>query len=343
MSRMLLRRIQNLPLVLLGASLFYPPCSSMRLSGAINDPEPHDAVLSVLAAFDRYDLVALGEFHRNQNIHDFVLSLIRSADFPTKVNDIVVEFGNARYQSMMDRCIGGADVPSRELRRAWRDTVNILVWDAPVYERFFSVVREVNQHLPKNRRIRVLLGDPAFDWDQIQTKDQWEEVAAQRDEHAAEIIMKEVVRKRRKALLIYGSPHVTRFNSTQGGKANTPSLTELLEQNYAQRVFVIWPQMAGWGEVGQSYGRFAGWQPPAIALVKGTWLGELALGGPHFEEVADAFLYLGPVSTLRQSVPPEEIYQDASYVAELERRDRIQGGFNRAEVQRRRKNLSKPH
>ena len=24
----------------------------MRLSGAINDPEPHDAVLSVLAAFD---------------------------------------------------------------------------------------------------------------------------------------------------------------------------------------------------------------------------------------------------------------------------------------------------
>jgi hypothetical protein len=117
----------------------------------------------------------------NQNIHDFVLSLIRSADFPLKVNDVVVEFGGARYQSMMDRYIDGADVPSRELRRAWRDTVNIIVWDAPVCERFFSVVREVNQHLPKNRRIRVLLGDPAFDWDQIQTKDQWEEVAAQRD------------------------------------------------------------------------------------------------------------------------------------------------------------------
>ena len=62
----------------------------MRLSGATNDPEPHDAVFSVLAAFDRYDLVALGEFHRNQNVHDFVLSLIRSADFPLKVNDIVV-------------------------------------------------------------------------------------------------------------------------------------------------------------------------------------------------------------------------------------------------------------
>jgi hypothetical protein len=317
----------------------------MRLSGAINDPEPHDAVVSVLAAFDRYDLVALGEFHRNQNEHDFVLSLIRSADFPMKVNDIVVEFGNARYQSMMDRYIDGADVPSRELRRAWRDTVNILVWDAPVYERFFSVVREVNQHLPKSRHIRVLLGDPAFDWDQIQTKDQWEEVAAQRDEHAAEVIIKEVVQKRRKALLIYGSPHVTREGAYLrfGGKVHTPSLTEMLEQTYAQRVFAIWPQIAGWGEVGASYGRLVGWRPPAIALIKGTWLGELTLGGPHFEELADAFLYLGPVPTLRQSVPPEEIYQDASYVAELERRDRIQGGFNRDEVQRRRKNLSKPH
>ena len=67
--RRMLRRTQNLPLVLLGASLFFPHFASVRLSSAVNDPEPHDAVLSVLAAFDRYDLVALGEFHRNQNIH----------------------------------------------------------------------------------------------------------------------------------------------------------------------------------------------------------------------------------------------------------------------------------
>ena len=101
--------------------------------------------------------------------------------------------------------------------------------------------------------------------------------------------------------------------------------------------------MAAWGEVRESYDLFSGWYPPAIALVKGTWLGEMTLGGPRFEELADAFLYLGPLDTLKQSVPPEEIYQDASYVAELARRDRIQGGFNRDEIQRRRINLSKPH
>jgi hypothetical protein len=90
----------------------------LQVNGASNDPEPHDAVPAVLAAFDRHSLVALGEAHRNQNVHDFAISLIRSQDFPNRVNDIVVEFGSARYQGIMDRFIDGADVSLRELRRA---------------------------------------------------------------------------------------------------------------------------------------------------------------------------------------------------------------------------------
>src|SRR5262249_62022361 len=139
----------NLCFALLGLLLFHDPCSALQAGEAIRDPKPNDAVAAVLDAFDRYDLVALGEAHRNQNVHDFVLSLIRSADFAAKVNDIVVEFGNARYQAMMDRYIDGETVSQQELRRVWRDTVNILVWDAPVYERFFAAVREVNRHLPR--------------------------------------------------------------------------------------------------------------------------------------------------------------------------------------------------
>jgi hypothetical protein len=170
------RTTPNLSLALLCVSLFHSHCSPLQVQGAINDPEPRDAVRAVVDAFDRYDLVALGEFHRNQNVHDFAISLIRSSDFPKKVNDIVVEFGSARYQGMMDQYIDGADVSSRELRRAWRDTVNILVWDAPVYERFFAAVGNQSA-FAKVRRIRVLLGDPAFDWDEIATNEQWEKVA----------------------------------------------------------------------------------------------------------------------------------------------------------------------
>jgi hypothetical protein len=45
---------------------------------------------------------------------------------------------------------------------------------------------------------------------------------------------------------------------------------------------------------------------------------------------------------LRQSVPPTKLYRDALYLAELERRNRIQGGFNSDELQRLKKRLPKP-
>src|SRR5258708_19115142 len=106
-------------------------------------PAPRNAVQAILGAFDRYPLVALGEFHRNQQEHDFILSLLRSPDFPSKANDIVVEFGTARYQDLTDRYIEGGPVTLDQLKPVWRDTVNILVWDAPVYQRFFEAIREI--------------------------------------------------------------------------------------------------------------------------------------------------------------------------------------------------------
>ena len=341
------RIIPRLILALLSASLANSNGAPLQANSDNKAPEPRDAVRAVLAAFDRYDLVALGEAHRNQNVHDFAISLIRSPDFSHRVNDIVVEFGSARYQDLMDRYIDGEDIPPGELRRAWRDTVNILVWDAPVYERFFAAVREANRHLPKDRRVRVLLGDPAFDWDEITTNYQWEQVAAQRDVHAAGVILREVIHKRRNALLFYGSSHLTRESAylAPGEKARSLNITEILEQEHAQRVFVIWPEMTGWGEASKSYRRLAAWRAPSIVLVKGTWLGGEIFGrgqGPRLEDLADAFLYLGPVRSLKQSTPAPALYRDGPYLAELDRRNRIQGGFNDDELQRLKKRFSKP-
>ena len=173
------------------------------------------------------------------------------------------------------------------------------------------------------------------------------EGCAQRDTHAADVIVREVVQKRRKALLFFGSPHLTRESAylAFGEKTRPLNVTEILEHEHAQRVFVIWPEMTGWGEISKSYGRLAGWRAPAIGLIKGTWLGEQGLGprgkAPMLEDLADAFLYLGPVHSLRQSVPPANLYRDPPYLAELERRNRIQGGFNSDELQRLKKRLSK--
>src|SRR3712207_8541108 len=54
-------------------------------------------------------------------IHDFVWSVLRHPSFPEKVDALVVEFGNARYQDVIDRYVAGEDVPRAELVRVWRD------------------------------------------------------------------------------------------------------------------------------------------------------------------------------------------------------------------------------
>jgi hypothetical protein len=58
---------------------------------------PHNAIDGVLGAFAEYDVVALGEGpHGNESGHRFRVSLIRDPRFTARVNDVVVEFGNAQ-------------------------------------------------------------------------------------------------------------------------------------------------------------------------------------------------------------------------------------------------------
>ena len=83
-------------------------------------PEP--AIPAILAAFDRYEVVAMPEAHGMKDVDDFILSLIRDPAFPVKVNDIEVECGNSLYQPVLDRYIAGEDVPFTEVRKVWRNT-----------------------------------------------------------------------------------------------------------------------------------------------------------------------------------------------------------------------------
>ena len=49
-----------------------------------------------------------------------MLSLIRDARFPRAVNDVDVQFGNARYQNVMDRFMAGENIPDDSLRQVWQ-------------------------------------------------------------------------------------------------------------------------------------------------------------------------------------------------------------------------------
>lgn len=297
-----------------------------------SDPIPKPAVEAILGEFGRHPLVAIGEAHRNQQVHDFIVTLVSDPRFSQVVDDVVVEFGTSRHQNIIDRYVAGEMVPPQELRLVWRDTVNILVWDAPVYQRFFQTIRTVNRR-SQGRRLRVWLADPPVDWDHIR-HDDWERVASRRDEYAAALVEREVLSKGHHALLIFGSGHVSRDAAYGAVAGRKPNLAESLAARHAGSILLIWAHMAGWG-ASKLDPRLSTWRQPALATLKGTWLGASAVGPPGtptLEQLADSFLYLRPTRLLTTSTPSETLYHDPSYLRELLRRDQIQGGFNAKEL-----------
>ncbi|HLG16618.1 MAG TPA: hypothetical protein VJH03_19260 [Blastocatellia bacterium] len=125
---------------------------------ATSEPSPAvpiDPIGGVIEAFETHEIVALDEGdHANDRGHAFRASLLRNPRFSAVVDHIVVEFGSARYQAVMDRFVGGEDVPPQSLRRVWQDTTQPHdLWDGPVYEEFFRAVRDVNASLSPDRKL----------------------------------------------------------------------------------------------------------------------------------------------------------------------------------------------
>ena len=196
----------------------------------------------MLDATERYPLVALGEHHRLQEFHDLLAALLLDPGLPDKVDDVVVEFGNALYQEVADRFLLELEpVANAELSQIWRNTIGGRVsWDAPVYEHFFRTVRAVNWRLMPERRVRVLLGDPAVDFGQIQGAADRDKVPTEksRDPFYAGVVEREVMAKGRRALLIAGFPHLRRgLHPTDD--PSQPNLATLLTQQHPGSLFVV--------------------------------------------------------------------------------------------------------
>ena len=284
-------------------------------------PLPKPAIEYLVRAFDRYPLVALSEVHGSLETKDFVSRLIRHPDFSGRVADIVVEFGNGRYQRIMDRYIAGEDVAREELKQVWENTTQISgVWSSPIYESFFADVRSFNSASPTRKRIRVLLGDPPIDWKAV-TSPADEDMNDWRDAHFAWVVEREVLRKGRKALLFVGGAHISR-------KVILPnSLIHLLDARFPKKTLVvsaidltrIKPALAS---------RIRTWPVPSATEVHGTWLGwadvrdmgfELSLG--HLQDDLDVVLYL---SSNAFSNVPLHIDPNSAFGLELKRRQKLQ-------------------
>jgi len=280
-----------------------------------------EPVSGILDAFGSHQIVALGEGrHGNRQSHAFRLALIRDPRFAATVNDIVVEFGSARYQATMDQFIRGEDVPDAELRKAWQDTTQNALWDSPIYEEFFRAARGVNASLSPERQVRVLLGDPPIDWDTVRTPGDLARWIGLRDTHAADLIAREVLSRNRRALVIYGDGHFVRHRRWGGSLAAVPTLLNLIERQ-GTRAFAVWTNTTV--ELERMQRNIAFWPIPSLTRVRDTKLGRLNFkyfsgmeSSPPttMEQQFDAVLYLGPVSSITMSKISAAQCADADYV-----------------------------
>jgi hypothetical protein len=273
---------------------------------------------AVLAAFRTHRLVAIGEVHGQQEHHDVMHALLTDPRLPDLVDDIVVEFGNALYQPVVDRFVAGGTVEDADLRPVWRNTTQSPgnTWDTPVYEQFYRMVRGANLRCPAGKRMRVLLGDPPIDWSRVTTLADVMAFQA-RDEHCAAVIRRQSIDRGRRTLVFYGTNHVKHGGG--GCVAQVEAATGI-------RAYVI---LAG------AHQRLYSTPRPAVIPAAGSWLADIDSSlfyylpgecGVPFGWLADALLYLGPPQELTESQPNPAIFLDEAYWDELQRRNTIRGG-----------------
>jgi hypothetical protein len=290
------------------------------------EEEVSDPAEVLRAAWDRVPLVALGEVHAIAEYGAFLESLIDGGEIANQVDDIVVEFGSADHQDIADRYVAGEPVPAADMERLLRDTTQLVVWDSPIYAKIFSAVRRANQR-PDSRPIRVLLGDPPIDWAATKTAEDYRTIADRRDLHFAAVVEREVLAKRRRALLLFGAFHALK----QGSRLDTAA--SLLEQRHPGSVFAVMLYDGMGPHTAQVDATLSGGPRPRIVLLSRSWIGSLPARsafvlppvlqirkGLKLRDIADAYLYLGPAGSLTEASPPSKAYEDATYLRELERR-----------------------
>jgi hypothetical protein len=276
------------------------------------DERPLPGIVGVLAAFERASIVALADEHRDDVLARFRVALITDAAFPAPGRDVAIEWGNARFQRVLDRYVGGDSVPIDTLRLVWRTALGNMngIFDSPIYEDFVVAVRNVNRSLAPERRMRLLACDPPIDWDQVRTPRDVTPFARARDQFCADVLDREVLARGRSALLIIGGGHVLRGGDSGAGRNS--NVTTMLDDRHPGAVFVVTTRRSRDAEE-----LTRGWTEPSFLRLAATALGNDATEAGPFATLADGYLFLHRGHDVE---PDPAIYDRTAYRRELDRR-----------------------
>ena len=230
---------------------------------------PIDAVDGVIEACRAHALVALGEgAHGNEQGHAFRLRLVRDQRFAQVVDDVVVEFGNAKYQALVDRFVRGdaVDEESRSAGCGRTPRSRSPRGTRQSTRRSSGPSATSTCRTPGGRQLRVVLGDPPIDWDAVRTAEdlrQWDG----RGRHAADVIRREVIERGRRAFIVYGDGHLFRVPMGE-------TIVSLLERD-STRVFTIASPISSptAARLETLQDNVRAWPAPSLLVLRDTTLG----------------------------------------------------------------------
>ncbi len=310
------------------------------LSGAAAaDIQP--AVDGILQAFRTHSLVGLGDDHGLAQELEFYAALIRDPRFAREVGNVVVEFGASGRQDVIDRYVAGENLRYTELRTAWSDTIG---WIPPPgtlgVANFFAAVRAANKSLPKDRRIRVWLGEPPIDWSAA-THAMAAGAMNQRDSFPAGLIEENILAKSKKALVIYGHAHYVGRDSMRGrveakypgafyfvlpysGPHHPGACAALLEQASKSLPALLVPGSAAAPDPVRECATYS----YAVSYFSVSKAGAPATPPTAPEaktEALDGVLFLGPPESLARTPFLPDYALDTGYRREMSRRSQVGG------------------
>lgn len=309
------------------------------------EARPQEPIAAIVEAFRTHDLVAISDPHGNLETQMFLRTLVADPRFAAVVNDIVIEVANARYQDVMDRFIRGEQISIEAVRPAWQNTtVANQIWADEV---LFESIHTANLSRPRERQLRVLLGDPPIDWTTVKTQEDHFRWLGMRDSYPAALVQVEVLAKRRKALLVWGHMHFQRrqiVSNFDMSDWRMQTIVSLIERASPTKVYTIWRLDE---ELEKLVPGLASWAVPSLAVTRGTTLGEtdvarlsprLALArlmvkgdalvplpreqwlSMPVEEQLDAVLYLGPAARMTEITTPAQACAQPGFLEERLRR-----------------------
>ncbi len=308
--------------------------SEKKIEQVVEQAKPADT--AILKAFEQHNFVGIGDYHWNDAFLRYATELISTSVFSDQVRHVVVEFGNSKYQPVLDKYLAGGEVSEAQLISVLRGSIYFMPWMPDAYVNFFKAIKARNEVLPEDRKIQVHLAEAAFDWDAMTSEKVWKKASNNKTNHFYQIAA-ERIKNNEKALLIFGAFHLVNAPKNYVAKTQTRDwpLATRLEQAFPDSTYLIWPMTEP-----EVVATFHSVKAPALLDVVQSPIADLrfidllpkaryrlsAMDSMNAKvgELFDAFLYLG--ENQRSTLFPRDVMEDREWVNEMQRRVDIIGG-----------------